>query len=67
MDACRAVFVKHVNIGAGLIFAQDSDHTYYFLNDTNPLELKHKTGLCRPVVRDICGSEAYLYLAVNNY
>ena len=55
MDAPKAVFVKHVNDGTGLIFAQDSAGTYYFLSDTN-LEIKHKTGPSQPVVRDICGS-----------
>ena len=55
MDAPNAVFLKHVNYGAGLIFVQDSAGTYYFLSDTN-LEIKHKTGPSQPVVRDICGS-----------
>ena len=55
MDAPRSVFLKHVNYGTGLIFAQDSAGTNYFLNDTN-LEIKHKTGPSQLVVCDICGS-----------
>jgi hypothetical protein len=43
MDTPNAVFVKHINYGIGLIFAQDSAGTYYFLNESN-LKLKHKSG-----------------------
>jgi len=65
MDAPNAVFVKHINYGTGLIFAQDSAGTYYFLNESN-LKLKHKSGPSQPVIRDICGSSAFLFLAVIN-
>lgn len=64
IETAAAFYVKHLNYGKGLIFAQDTVGTYYFLNDTN-LKLLHKTGPNQPKIRDLCGSVDYLYLAVD--